>query len=66
MFATDAINRVGKASGQTNYVERWFNTLRQRLARFARKSLSFSKSGRFHELVFRLFVHYYDRTCISQ
>jgi insertion element IS1 protein InsB len=39
---------VGKASGQTNHVERWFNPLRQRVARFVRKTLSFSKSDTSH------------------
>jgi insertion element IS1 protein InsB len=47
---------VGKGSGQTSHIERWFNTLRQRLARFVRKTLSFSKSDHFHEWAFRLFV----------
>jgi insertion element IS1 protein InsB len=56
---------VGKDSGQTNHIERWFNTLRQRLARFVRKTLSFSKSDRFHEFAFRLFVHHYNASCIS-
>src|SRR5512145_1702742 len=31
IFATDRHQSVGKDSGQTNHVERWFNTLRQRL-----------------------------------
>jgi IS1 family transposase/transposase-like protein len=35
---------VDKASGETAHQERWYNTLRQRLARFVRKTLSFSKS----------------------
>jgi insertion element IS1 protein InsB len=39
---------VGKQTGQTAQVERWNNTLRQRLARYVRKTLSFSKSERFH------------------
>lgn len=56
---------VGKASGQTSHIERWFNTLRQRLARFVRKTLSFSKSDAFHEALFRLFVHHYNCSCIS-
>jgi IS1 family transposase/transposase-like protein len=56
---------AGKDSGQTNHIERWFNTLRQRLARFVRKTLSFSKSDHFHEGAFRLFVHHYNSTCIS-
>lgn len=51
---------VGKESGQTAHVERWNNTLRQRLARFVRKSLSFSKSEVMHELCLRLFLHRYN------
>jgi IS1 family transposase/transposase-like protein len=65
IFATDRHQSVGKDSGQTAHIERWFNTLRQRLARFVRKTLSFSKSDKFHESVFRLFVHHYNLTCIS-
>jgi IS1 family transposase/transposase-like protein len=66
VFATDRHQSVGKESGQTSHIERWFNTLRQRLARFVRKTLSFSKSDQFHEYVFRLFVHHYNLECISQ
>ena len=33
---------VGKETDQTAHVERWKNTLRQRLARFVRLTLSFS------------------------
>jgi IS1 family transposase/transposase-like protein len=66
VFASDRHQSVGKASGQTSHVERWFNTLRQRLARFVRKTLSFSKTDFFHEAVFLLFVHYHNRRCISQ
>jgi len=33
---------VGKERGQTNHMERWNNTLRQRNARYVRKTLSFS------------------------
>jgi IS1 family transposase len=35
---------AGKETGETAHVERWNNTLRQRLARFVRKTLSFSKT----------------------
>jgi hypothetical protein len=35
---------VGKETGETARVERWNNTLRQRLARLVRMTLSFSKS----------------------
>ena len=34
---------AGKETGETAHVERWNNTLRQRLARFVRKTLSFSR-----------------------
>lgn len=51
---------VGKETGLTAHVERWNNTLRQRLGRFVRKSLSFSKSETMHELCLRLFLHDYN------
>ena len=53
----------GKGSGQTNHVERFNNTLRQRLARFVRQTLSFSKSDEMHEMhetCLRLFLHHYN------
>jgi len=34
---------VGKDTGQTNYIEKFNNTMRQRISRLARKTLSFSK-----------------------
>src|SRR5215203_6972449 len=51
---------VGKKSGETAHIERWNNTLRQRLSRFVRMTLSFSKSDRMHELCLRLFLHRYN------
>jgi insertion element IS1 protein InsB len=51
---------VGKGTGQTSHQERWFLTLRQRLARFVRKTLSFSKSERNHELITRWFIIEYN------
>ena len=51
---------VGKDSGQTNYIERWNNTLRQRVGRFVRKTLSFSKLDAMHEICLRLFLHEYN------
>jgi IS1 family transposase len=65
IFDRERHQSVGKDSGQTNHIERWFNTLRQRLARFVRKALSFSKSDKFHALALRLFVHHYNLACIS-
>ena len=38
----------GKEAGETAHVERWNNTLRQRIGRFVRKTLSFSKSDEYH------------------
>jgi insertion element IS1 protein InsB len=48
---------VGKQTGETAHVERWNNTLRQRLARFVRMTLSFSKSVVMHEACLLLFLH---------
>src|SRR6266581_1346271 len=52
---------VGKETGETAHVERWNNTLRQRLARFVRKTLSFSKSLFMHNACLKLFLHRYHR-----
>ncbi len=56
---------AGKDSGFTAHVERWNNTLRQRLGRFVRKTLSFSKSEEMHEICLRLFLHYYNLALVS-
>lgn len=61
VFPEDTHQSVGKESGETNHIERWNNTLRQRLGRFVRKSLSFSKSDRFHKATLKLFIHRYNR-----
>ena len=55
---------VGKESGELAHVERWNNTLRQRLARFVRKTLSFSKSDEMHEICLKLFMHRYNAEVI--
>ena len=52
---------VGKETGQTAHVERWINTLRQRLARFTRETLAFSKTLRMHKICLRRFIHRYNR-----
>jgi IS1 family transposase len=51
---------VGKESGQTAHVERWNLTLRQRLSRFVRRTLSCSKSEQMHEACLGLFMHRYN------
>ncbi len=48
-----------KGAGQTCPIERWNNTLRQRLARFVRQTLSLSKSDRMHNICLALFIHDY-------
>lgn len=57
---------VDKCEGETNHVERWFNTLRQRLARFTRKTLAFSKRDDMHEGLLKMFIYDYNLSCISQ
>jgi IS1 family transposase len=39
---------VGKDTGQANYIERFNNTMRQRISRLGRKTLSFSKKLSHH------------------
>lgn len=58
------LGAVGKETGATSHVERWNNTLRQRLGRFVRKTLSFSKSDEFHEIALRRFIHLYNQKMI--
>lgn len=48
---------TGKGDGQTCHVERFNCVLRQRLARFVRQTLSFSKTDGMHESCLRLFLH---------
>ena len=47
---------AGKGTGLTNHVERFNTTLRQRLARFVRKTLSFSKSDAMHLVCLHAFL----------
>jgi insertion element IS1 protein InsB len=56
---------VEKKSGATAHVERWFNTLRQRLGRFTRKTLAFSKRDDLHTGLLHLFIYHYNLSCIS-
>ena len=52
---------TGKGAGQTSHIERFNNVLRQRLARFVRRTLSFSKIDSMHDNCLRLFLHEYNR-----
>lgn len=55
VIQTGKHHSVGKETGQTAHVERWNNTLRQRIARYVRKTLSFSKIAENHFW----FTHYF-------
>jgi len=65
IFPKETHQSVGKDSGQTDHMERWNNTLRQWNARYVRKTLSFSKSDFYHELVTRLFIVRYNLAKLS-
>jgi len=51
---------VGKETGKTSYIERFNNTLRQRVGRLVRKTLSFSKKLSNHIGAVWCFVHHYN------
>ena len=51
---------VGKETGQTAHIERFWLTLRQRCARFVRKTLSFSKCERNHLGALWYFIRLYN------
>ena len=51
---------VGKESGKTSYIERFNLTLRQRVSRLVRKTLSFSKKIENHIGAIWYFVHHYN------
>jgi IS1 family transposase len=60
VLPADQHRAVGKESGEVNHMERWYNTLRQRLSRYVRKTLSFSKSEMYHHLVTKWFIYVYN------
>jgi len=53
---------VGKESGKTSYIERFNCTMRQRVSRLVRKTLSFSKKLENHIGAIWNFVHHYNAT----
>lgn len=55
---------VGKETGKTSYVERFNNTLRQRVSRLVRKTLSFSKSLENHIGAIWYFIHAYNKSLL--
>jgi len=66
VFPEETHQSVGKDSGQTNHMERWNCTLRQKVARYVRKTLSFSKADHMHHLVTRWFIVEYNLAILSK
>ena len=65
VFPKETHRCLGKEAGETNHMERWNCTLRQRLARYVRSTLSFSKSDTMHHIVTKCFIADYNLTCVS-
>ncbi|MBO8087598.1 MAG: hypothetical protein J7D61_16305, partial [Marichromatium sp.] len=51
-----------KSQGETNHIERFNGTLRQRISRLVRKSLAFSKNQENHLGALWNFIHHYNAT----
>jgi insertion element IS1 protein InsB len=60
IFPASRHRAVGKETGSTNKIERFNNTMRQRISRLVRKTLSFSKKLVNHVGAIWLFVHHYN------
>lgn len=60
VFPSKRHHSVGKESGKTSYIERFNCTLRQRVSRLVRKTLSFSKKLENHIGAVWYFVHHYN------
>ena len=60
IFPTMRHRPRGKDSGKTNHIERFNCTMRQRISRLVRKTLSFSKKLENHIGAIWYFVHYYN------
>jgi len=55
---------VGKETGKPSDIERFNNTLRQRVSRLLRKTLSFSKSLENHIGAIWYFIHDYNASLL--
>ncbi|MBM0741809.1 IS1 family transposase [Phormidium sp. CLA17] len=60
VFPSKRHHSVGKESGKTSYIERFNCTLRQRVSRLVRKTLSFSKKLENHIGAIWYFIHHYN------
>lgn len=64
VFPSKRLKQVGKETGETSHIERFNNTLRQRISRLVRKTLSFSKKAENHLGLLLNFIHHYN-DCIQ-
>ena len=60
IFPQSRHKAVGKETGKTSYIERFNNTMRQRISRLVRKTLSFSKKLENHIGAIWYFIHHYN------
>ncbi|MDC0834465.1 IS1 family transposase, partial [Geitlerinema sp. CS-897] len=65
VFPSKRLKQVGKETGETSHIERFNNTLRQRISRLVRKTLSFSKKSENHIGAILTFIHHYNE-CINE
>ncbi len=64
VFPSQRHRAVGKETGKTSYIERFNNTLRQRVSRLVRKTLSFSKSLENHIGAIWYFIDHYNESLL--
>lgn len=64
IFPSKRHRSVGKDTGQTNHIERFNCTLRQRVSRLVRKTLSFSKKLENHIGAIWYFIHHYNQSLL--
>ena len=60
IFPAKRHRAVGKETGKTNHIERFNGTMRQRISRLVRKTLSFSKKLDNHIGAIWYFIHHYN------
>ena len=60
VFPSKRHKAVGKETGKTSYIERFNCTMRQRISRLVRKTLSFSKKIENHIGAIWFFIHHYN------
>jgi IS1 family transposase len=64
VIAADQLTQ-NESKAQTNHIERFNCTLRQRLGRFVRETFSFSKSELMHQVTLELFIHQYNQSKLT-